>query len=101
VKANTLKYSEKRRGGFDPHARIVDGIDATFLYPSLGLFTDAVVTGARDARPVPGQPQGIPTLTSARAERSHAYVERLGRALERQAGMVPSGTPSRGRVRPP
>src|SRR5215471_17432193 len=46
VKANTLKYAEGRKGGFDPHARIVDmdadGIDAAFLYPSLGLFTGAV-----------------------------------------------------------
>src|ERR1700737_3159534 len=46
VKANTLKYAEGRRGGFDPHARIVDmdadGIDAAFLYPSLGLFAGAV-----------------------------------------------------------
>src|SRR5215813_1805280 len=46
VKANTLKYAEGRKGGFDPHARIVDmdadGIDAAFLYPSLGLFAGAV-----------------------------------------------------------
>ena len=46
VKANTLKYAEGRRGGFDPRARIVDmdadGIDAAFLYPSLGLFAGAV-----------------------------------------------------------
>ncbi len=46
VKANTLKYAEGRRGGFDPHARIIDmdadGIDAAFLYPSLGLFAGAV-----------------------------------------------------------
>src|SRR6476619_4445338 len=46
VKANTLKYAEGRRGGFDPHARIfdmdADGIDAAFLYPSLGLFAGAV-----------------------------------------------------------
>ena len=46
VKANTLKYAEGRPGGFDPHARIVDmdadGIDAAFLYPSLGLFAGAV-----------------------------------------------------------
>src|SRR5215813_7773140 len=46
IKANTLKYAEGRPGGFDPHARIVDmdadGIDAAFLYPSLGLFTGAV-----------------------------------------------------------
>src|SRR6266851_894482 len=46
VKANTLKYAEGRKGGFDPHARIVDmdadDIDAAFLYPSLGLFAGAV-----------------------------------------------------------
>src|SRR5205085_9797124 len=42
----TMKYVEGRRGGFDPHARIVDmdldGIDAAFLYPSVGLFSGAV-----------------------------------------------------------
>ena len=41
VKPDTLKYAEGKKGGFDPHARIVDmdadGIDAAFLYPSLGL----------------------------------------------------------------
>ncbi len=41
-----IKYIEGRKGGFDPHARIpdmdVDGIDAAFLYPSLGLFSGAV-----------------------------------------------------------
>ena len=46
VSVDTLKYEEGRRGGFDPHVRIVDmdadGIDAAFLYPSLGLFTGAV-----------------------------------------------------------
>src|SRR3989475_1860368 len=46
VEAGTLKYAEGRRGGFDPHARTVDmdadGIDAAFLYPSLGLFAGAV-----------------------------------------------------------
>src|SRR5713226_1417621 len=42
----TMKYVEGRKGGFDPHARIVDmdldGIDAAFLYPSIGLFSGAV-----------------------------------------------------------
>src|SRR5262249_37259935 len=42
----TMKYVEGRRGGFDPHARIpdmdLDGIDAAFLYPSIGLFSGAV-----------------------------------------------------------
>ena len=46
VEADTLKYAEGRKGGFDPHARIpdmdADGIDAAFLYPSLGLFAGAV-----------------------------------------------------------
>jgi hypothetical protein len=40
--SDTIKYTEGRPGGFDPHARItdldLDGIDAAFLYPSLGLF---------------------------------------------------------------
>jgi uncharacterized protein len=35
-----------RPGGFDPHKRIpdmdLDGIDAAFLYPSVGLFAGAV-----------------------------------------------------------
>src|SRR5207247_3738470 len=35
-----------RPGGFDPHARLkdldLDGIDAAFLYPSIGLFSGAV-----------------------------------------------------------
>ena len=42
----TMKYVEGRPGGFDPHARIpdmdLDGIDAAFLYPSVGLFAGAV-----------------------------------------------------------
>ena len=40
-----IPYIEGRKGGFDPHARIPDmdaeGIDASFLYPSLGLFLGA------------------------------------------------------------
>jgi hypothetical protein len=36
------KYTDARQGGFDPHARIPDmdaeGIDAAFLYPTLGLL---------------------------------------------------------------
>ncbi len=41
-----IKYAEGRPGGFDPHKRIEDmdaeGIDAAFLYPSLGLFLGAI-----------------------------------------------------------
>ena len=46
VKAAEMKYNEGRPGGFDPHKRIpdmdLDGIDAAFLYPSMGLFAGAV-----------------------------------------------------------
>jgi uncharacterized protein len=46
VDDNDFKYVDGRPGGFDPHARIkdldVDGIDAAFLYPSVGLFSGAV-----------------------------------------------------------
>src|SRR5437773_10606187 len=42
----TMKYTDGRKGGFDPHARIpdmdLDGIDAAVLYPSLGLLSGAV-----------------------------------------------------------
>jgi len=45
VKATELN-EEGRPGGFDPHKRIpdmdLDGIDAAFLYPSMGLFAGAV-----------------------------------------------------------
>src|SRR5688500_18695429 len=41
-----MKSADGRPGGFDPHARIkdmaLDGIDAAFLYPSIGLFSGAV-----------------------------------------------------------
>jgi len=46
VTADTMEYKEGKLGGFDPHARIpdmdADGIDAAFLYPSLGLFAGAI-----------------------------------------------------------
>lgn len=42
----SMEYTQGRKGGFDPHARIpdmdLDGIDAVFLYPSLGLFAGAI-----------------------------------------------------------
>jgi predicted TIM-barrel fold metal-dependent hydrolase len=41
-----MTYADGRPGGFDPHARIpdmdLDGIDAAFLYPSIGLFSGAI-----------------------------------------------------------
>src|SRR6478672_7987957 len=46
VIATEMRYEEGRAGGFDPHKRIpdmdLDGIDAAFLYPSVGLFAGAV-----------------------------------------------------------
>ena len=43
---DAMEYEQGRKGGFDPHARIpdmdMDGIDAAFLYPSIGLFAGAV-----------------------------------------------------------
>ena len=45
---DAMEYEQGRKGGFDPHARIpdmdLDGIDAAFLYPSIGLFAGAVTT---------------------------------------------------------
>jgi len=45
---DTMTYKEGRKGGFDPHARIpdmdADGIDAAFLYPSIGLSFGGVET---------------------------------------------------------
>jgi predicted TIM-barrel fold metal-dependent hydrolase len=46
VAADTMEYKDGKPGGFDPHKRIpdmdADGIDAAFLYPSLGLFAGAI-----------------------------------------------------------
>src|SRR5882757_6768152 len=46
VADDTMEYSQGKAGGFDPHARIpdmdADGIDAAFLYPSIGLFSGAI-----------------------------------------------------------
>jgi uncharacterized protein len=46
VEADTMAYKDGKPGGFDPHKRIpdmdADGIDAVFLYPSLGLFSGGI-----------------------------------------------------------
>lgn len=51
---DTMTYNQGRKGGFDPHARIpdmdADGIDAAFLYPSIGLSFG----GVEDPELVPG-----------------------------------------------
>src|SRR5437660_7865007 len=53
VQLDSLKYAEGKKGGFDPHARMIDmdadGIDAAFLYASLGLFAGAVEEPELDA----------------------------------------------------
>jgi predicted TIM-barrel fold metal-dependent hydrolase len=44
--SESRRYTDGRAGGFDPHERIkdmdLDGIDAVFLYPSIGLFSGAI-----------------------------------------------------------
>jgi predicted TIM-barrel fold metal-dependent hydrolase len=46
VCSDTMSYSDGKPGGFDPHKRIpdmdLDGIDAAFLFPTLGLFAGAI-----------------------------------------------------------
>src|SRR5690349_1033291 len=46
VEPDAVAYKDGKPGGFDPHARIpdmdADGIDAAFLYPSIGLFSGAI-----------------------------------------------------------
>ncbi len=46
VEPDTMAYKDGKAGGFDPHKRIpdmdADGIDAAFLYPSLGLFAGGI-----------------------------------------------------------
>jgi predicted TIM-barrel fold metal-dependent hydrolase len=46
VEPDAVAYQDGKPGGFDPHARIpdmdADGIDAAFLYPSIGLFSGAI-----------------------------------------------------------
>src|SRR3989440_11623913 len=46
VATDTMEYKDGKPGGFDPHKRIpdmdADGIDAVFLYPSLGLFSGGI-----------------------------------------------------------
>lgn len=46
IEHDAMAYKDGKPGGFDPHARIADmgadGIDAAFLYPSIGLFSGAI-----------------------------------------------------------
>src|ERR1051325_9230797 len=46
VASDTMGYKKGKAGGFDPAARMsdmdADGIDAAFLFPTLGLFSGAI-----------------------------------------------------------
>lgn len=72
--SNDIKYVEGRKGGFDPHARIPDmdkeGVDAVFLYPTLGLFLDVITDPAQAAANCRAYNRWL-------AEYCSAYPERL------------------------
>ena len=59
VDDSKMTYKDGKPGGFEPHARIkdldLDGIDAAFLYPSIGLFSGAV----KDPKLSPATKHGI------------------------------------------
>src|SRR5262245_61098331 len=96
-----MTYAQGRAGGFDPHARIpdmdLDGIDAAFLYPSVGLFSGAVQDPGLAAamcraynrwladycRPYPDRLFGVATLPMQSIE---AAIEEM-RFARRQLGM--------------
>jgi hypothetical protein len=59
VKANTLKYSEGRKGGFDPHARIVD-MDARDIIAQIGRGTPQELM-PQGLFGCPGRPQPLTT----------------------------------------
>jgi uncharacterized protein len=46
VDTSKMTYNDGRPGGFDPHERMkdldLDGIDAAFLYPTLGLYAGTI-----------------------------------------------------------
>src|SRR6202795_2090672 len=64
VEADTMAYKDGKPGGFAPHARIpdmdADGIDAAFLYPSLGLFSGAIHDPELAAASCPGYNRWLP-----------------------------------------
>src|SRR5688500_2494535 len=68
VPEETMQYIDGRKGGFDPHARIpdmdLDGIDAAFLYPSVGLFAGAIKDPAFAAASAAPTTAGLPITAS-------------------------------------
>lgn len=100
-------YVEARRGGFDPHARIPDldaeGIDAAFLYPTLGLFIacieDDPELAAADCRaynrwlaeyckPYPDRLFGVAMLPMVSVEASIEEMRFAVKELGMRAGFV-------------
>jgi len=102
----TMKYVEGRPGGFDPHARIkdldLDGIDAAFLYPSLGLFVGAIQDPGLAAavsraynrwladycRPYPDRLFGVAMLPMQSVERAIEEMRYARKELGMRAGFL-------------
>jgi len=106
VSDETMAYKDGRKGGFDPHARIpdmdLDGIDAAFLYPSLGLFAGAVTDPALAAalcraynrwladycKPYPDRLFGIAMLPLQSIEHAIAEMRFARKELGMRGGFV-------------
>jgi predicted TIM-barrel fold metal-dependent hydrolase len=106
VQASMMAYKDGRPGGFDPHKRIpdmdLDGIDAAFLYPSMGLFAGAVhdpaLAGALCrgynrwladyCRPYPDRLFGIAMLPMQSVDRAIEEMRFARRALGFRGGFL-------------
>src|SRR5713226_9479137 len=89
VAGDTMEYKEGKAGGFDPHARIpdmdADGIDAAFLYPSLGL-----IAGGDLPRLQPLARRLLQTLSRAPLRRRDA-ADAIGRFGDRRDALRQEG----------
>src|SRR5476649_22139 len=103
---DTMEYAQGRKGGFDPHARIpdmdMDGIDAAFLYPSIGLFAGAVQDPALAAaiaraynrwladycKPYPDRLFGIAMLPMQSVDLAIAEMRFVRKELGMKAGFI-------------
>ena len=87
---DAMEYEQGRKGGFDPHARIpdmdLDGIDAAFLYPSIGLFAGAVAGSAGrggDVARLQPLARGLLQAVSRPAVRRRDDTDAVGRSRDR------------------
>ena len=87
---DAMEYEQGRKGGFDPHARIpdmdLDGIDAAFLYPSIGLFAGAVQRSADrrgDVARLQPLARGLLQAVSGPAVRHRHDPDAVGRSGDR------------------